>query len=139
MTTILQLNPPFHVWVPESEDFGLALFLIDYHVEEHLYWVCAMEKTGELWTLSNDKIRMDTNRSIGRVYDKRRVSGTDKPAAAGAAQHQALAKLVGSSFPGYGPDWKRVAPLSVSNSEASRREAPHRSENYPRVKLKKQS
>lgn len=70
MTTILQLNPPFHVWVPESEDFGLALFLIDYHVEEHLYWVCAMQKTGEIWMLSNDKVRADVNRSIGRTLSK---------------------------------------------------------------------
>lgn len=70
MTTIHQLNPPFHLWIPEVQDHGLALFLIDYHVEEHLYWVCAMEKTGEIWTLSNDKVRADVNRSIGRVYAK---------------------------------------------------------------------
>lgn len=70
MTTIHQLNPPFHLWIPEAQDHGLALFLIDYHVEEHLYWVCALEKTGEIWTLSNDKVRADVNRSIGRVYEK---------------------------------------------------------------------
>lgn len=70
MTTIHQLNPPFHLWIPEAQDHGLALFLIDYHMEEHLYWVCAMEKTGEIWTLSNDKVRADQNRSIGRLYEK---------------------------------------------------------------------
>lgn len=70
MTTIHQLNPPFHLWIPEAQDHGLALFLIDYHVEEHLYWVCALEKTGEIWTLSNEKVRADVNRSIGRVYEK---------------------------------------------------------------------
>jgi len=67
---ILQLNPPFHVWVPHMNDYGLALFLIDYHIEEHLYWVVAMEKTGEIWTLDNTKIRADTNQTIGRVIAK---------------------------------------------------------------------
>lgn len=70
MTTIHQLNPPFHLWIPEAQDHGLALFLIDYHVEEHLYWVCAMQKTGEIWMLSNDKVRADVNRSIGRTLNK---------------------------------------------------------------------
>jgi hypothetical protein len=79
VTTIIQLNPPFHVWVPESQDHGLALFLIDYHVEEHLYWVCAMEKTGEIWTLANDKVRADINRSIGRVYARYGTSDQVSP------------------------------------------------------------
>lgn len=67
---ILQVNPQFHVWVPHMNDHGLVLFLIDYHIEEHLYWVVAMQKTGEIWTLENTKVRADTNQTIGRVVAK---------------------------------------------------------------------
>lgn len=135
MTTILQLSPPFHVWVPESEDFGLALFLIDYHVEEHLYWVCAMEKTGELWTLSNDKIRMDTNRSIGRIYDKRRISEADRRTS--EAQHQAINQLIRDSAPRHDYNWKRVdAPFSF-DPETIRGEGPRAGKNSHRAKQKK--
>lgn len=88
MTTIHQLNPPFHLWIPEANDFGLALFLIDYHMEEHLYWVCAMEKTGEIWTLSNDKVRADVNRSIGRVYSKKESAYEEDTELGGLSQFQ---------------------------------------------------
>lgn len=72
---ILQLNPPMHFWIPHMNDYGLAHFLIDYSMEEHLYWVCAMEKTGEIWTLDNTKVRADTNQTIGRVIAKDFVQG----------------------------------------------------------------
>lgn len=65
--TMLQVNPQFHVYVPELDDFMLVWFVTDYHTEEHLYWTGAMEKTGEVWTLSNDKIRGCRNPTIGRM------------------------------------------------------------------------
>lgn len=63
---MLQLNPPIHFFVPEKNDYGLALFVIDYHMEEHLYFVLAMEQTGEIWTLDSTKIRACNNPTIGR-------------------------------------------------------------------------
>lgn len=68
--TILQVNPQFHVYVPHMQDYGLVLFLIDYHTEEHLYWVLAMQKDGTCWTVDNTKIRFDSNPTIGRVIKK---------------------------------------------------------------------
>lgn len=68
--TIIQLNPPITLWVPHLEDHGVAWFLIDYHMEEHLYWVCAMEKTGEVWTFDNTKIRACPNPTIGRLVKR---------------------------------------------------------------------
>lgn len=63
---MLQVNPQFHVYVPHADDFMLVWFVTDYHTEEHLYWTGAMEKTGEVWTISNEKIRACRNPSIGR-------------------------------------------------------------------------
>lgn len=70
MTTILQLDPPLHVWIPEKDDFMLVWFLIDYHMEEHLYYSGPMQKTGEIWTLDTTKVRATNNPTIGRILPK---------------------------------------------------------------------
>jgi hypothetical protein len=68
---ILQLNPPIHFWIPEREDYGLAHFVINESPEEYLYFVCIMQKTGEVWTFDNRKVRGDVNFTLERVYNKR--------------------------------------------------------------------
>lgn len=44
---------------------GYAFIVIDYSQEHDLYFVCAMDN-GEIWTLSNRDIRMQSNLTIGR-------------------------------------------------------------------------
>lgn len=61
---ILQLNPPIPVTTPKGK--ALAHFLIDYGMENDLYWVCFQNETGECWTWSNKDIRADKNITIGR-------------------------------------------------------------------------
>jgi hypothetical protein len=65
---MIQLLPPIFLETPKGE--GLAHFLIDYSIEDNLYWVCFMTETGECWTFSNTEIRAPKNISIGRIYNK---------------------------------------------------------------------
>lgn len=65
---IIQLSPPIFLETPKGE--GLAHFLIDYSIEDNLYWVCFMTETGECWTFANPEIRAPKNISIGRIYNK---------------------------------------------------------------------
>ena len=66
--TIIQLNPPIPIETPKGS--AIAHFLIDYSIEEHLYWVCFIDSTGECWTFSNPKIRAQKNITIGRTLEK---------------------------------------------------------------------
>jgi hypothetical protein len=62
---ILQLNPP--IWLHTVKGEALAHFLIDYGPEDHLYWVCFVTETGEIWTLDNTQVRADKNITLGRT------------------------------------------------------------------------
>ncbi len=66
---ILQLDPPIFLSSPKGE--CLAHFLIDYGIENDLYWVCAQHETGECWTWNNKDIRFTKNISIGRTFDEK--------------------------------------------------------------------
>lgn len=63
---MLQLNPPIPVYLPESKQTGLALFLIDYSCEHHLKWVIALDDNGEIWVMDNTKVRAQKNITMGR-------------------------------------------------------------------------
>jgi hypothetical protein len=65
--TIVQLNPPISLYVPEVDDYMTAWFVIDYHMDEHLYWVGPLDKTCEIWTLSNPNVLACRNHSTGRT------------------------------------------------------------------------
>jgi hypothetical protein len=65
---ILQLNPPLPIETPKGP--GLAHFLIDYSIEDNLYWVCFITSTGECWTFGNPDIRACKNITFGRLLDK---------------------------------------------------------------------
>ena len=66
--SILQLNPPLPVYVANKGD-AICHFLIDYGPESHLYWVCFMDDSGEIWTLDNTQVRAQKNISLGRTLD----------------------------------------------------------------------
>jgi len=65
--TILQLNPTIPVSCAKGD--GYAIALIDYSEEHHLYWVIALNATGEIWTLANPEVRMQKNITMGRTLD----------------------------------------------------------------------
>ena len=56
--------------IRDRQDYGLAHFVIFESVEEYLYFVCVMQKTGEVWTLDNRKVRGDLNYTLERIYEK---------------------------------------------------------------------
>jgi hypothetical protein len=61
---ILQLNPALPLKTPKGK--GWAHFLIDYSQEHDLLWVVFLDESGECWTFSNSKIRIDSNLSLDR-------------------------------------------------------------------------
>jgi hypothetical protein len=63
---IIQLNPPIFLNSPKG--LCLAHFLIDYGIEDDLYWTVFQQDTGECWTWNNKDIRAQKNITIGRNY-----------------------------------------------------------------------
>lgn len=62
---ILQLNPPIPLETPKGP--GLAWLMIDYGAEFNLMWVVAIDKTAEIWTFENPKVRAQKNITMGRI------------------------------------------------------------------------
>jgi len=61
---MLQLDPPVPLQTPKGP--GLAWVLIDYSTEMHLYWVVALDDSGEIWTFQNPEVRAQKNITMGR-------------------------------------------------------------------------
>lgn len=59
-----QLNPPIPMDTPKGA--GQAAFVIDYSMEQDLYWVVFIDETREIWTFNNKDVRVQRNLSIGR-------------------------------------------------------------------------
>jgi len=62
---ILQLNPTIPIIRTKHGMSGYAFMVIDYSQEHNLLFTCAMDN-GEIWTLSNQEIRVQKNISLGR-------------------------------------------------------------------------
>ena len=62
---MLQLNPTIPIIRISDNMKGYAFIVIDYSQEHDLFFVCAMDN-GEIWTLNNKDIRMQSNLTIGR-------------------------------------------------------------------------
>jgi len=65
---MIQLDPPLPLDTPKGR--GFAHFLINLSQEHHLQWVCFIDSTGECWTFQNPDIRMQSNLTMGRDYEK---------------------------------------------------------------------
>jgi hypothetical protein len=82
---LTQLNPSVPVVVVENKlgmptGNGLAAFLIDYGQEHNVLWGIIMDKTGEVWWVQNSLIRVQTNRSFGRVISSMApLNANDRP------------------------------------------------------------
>jgi hypothetical protein len=62
---MLQLNPTIPIIRISDNMKGYAFIVIDYSQEHDLYFVCAMND-GEIWTLNNRDIRMQSNITLDR-------------------------------------------------------------------------
>lgn len=62
---MLQLNPTIPIIRISDKMNGYAFIVIDYSQEHHLLYVCAMNN-GEIWTLNNKEIRIQSNISLDR-------------------------------------------------------------------------
>lgn len=69
MATITQLNPAIPLSTPKGD--GYAVFLIDYTLEDSLFWVVFIDETGECWTFRNEEIRAQSNYTLGRLQKKK--------------------------------------------------------------------
>lgn len=58
-----RIDPPLPVRTPFGD--GHAIFVIDRGTGFHLEWVCAIDATGELWTLRNPYVRRQTSLTEG--------------------------------------------------------------------------
>jgi hypothetical protein len=63
---MLQLNPTIPIKRMSDNMNGYAFMVIDYSQEHHLLFVCAMDN-GEIWTLNNKEIRIQSNISLERL------------------------------------------------------------------------
>jgi hypothetical protein len=64
---IIQLNPTIPIVRISDGMKGYAFLVIDYSQEHNLLFTCAMDD-GEIWTLSNQEIRIQKNISLGRNH-----------------------------------------------------------------------
>ena len=62
---MIQLNPMLPIYRISDNLEGYAFLIIDYSQEHNLLFVCAMHN-GEIWTLSNQDIRVSKNISLNR-------------------------------------------------------------------------
>ena len=62
---MMQLNPTIPIVRIKDGMNGYAFMIIDYSQEHNLLFTCAMDN-GEIWTLSNQEIRVQKNISLGR-------------------------------------------------------------------------
>lgn len=65
---ILQLSPSIPLNTPRGS--AQAWILIDYSPEHDLFWICAIDDTGEIWTFPNNEVRAQRNISLGRTLIK---------------------------------------------------------------------
>ena len=64
---ITQLNPTIPIIRISDGMKGYAFLVIDYSQEHNLLFTCAMDD-GEIWTLSNQEVRIQKNISLGRNH-----------------------------------------------------------------------
>ena len=71
-----QLNPTLPVTV-EGKGKGYAFAVIDYGEEHHLIWVVAIDGSGEIWSASNPKVRVQANWTLGRSVERQDPSNVE--------------------------------------------------------------
>lgn len=63
---ILQLSPPIPLFSIPHQEECYAHLVLEYGIEDYVYFVVALEKTGEIWVLPSSKLRASKNFTAGR-------------------------------------------------------------------------
>ena len=61
---LLELSDPPHLITPKGK--GWANWLIDYGPNADVIWGVILDESGEIWWVSNDKVRVSGNWSRGQ-------------------------------------------------------------------------
>lgn len=61
---LTQLNPPLPIETPKG--LGWAHFITWDSVEQSMYWTVFIDRTGEIWTFPNEKVRAAKNVTADR-------------------------------------------------------------------------
>jgi hypothetical protein len=62
---ILQLNPPIPLFVP-GKGPGMAVLVTDYGPDWDHWWTIILDRSGEVWTVPNSKVRGVNNVTMDR-------------------------------------------------------------------------
>lgn len=63
---IIQLAPPIPLYSVEHQEECYAFLALEYGIEDYVYFVVSMEKTGEIWVIPSSKLRASKNFTAGR-------------------------------------------------------------------------
>lgn len=63
---ILQLTPPIPLFSVKHQEECYAYMVFEYGLEEYIYFLVGMEKTGEIWVLPSKDLRMTKSFTAGR-------------------------------------------------------------------------
>lgn len=62
---LVRIDPALPLKTPKGNAY--AHFLIDYGMEDDLFWVCFLDDSGECWTFRNKDVRAQKNITLGRL------------------------------------------------------------------------
>lgn len=63
---ILQLIPEVPLYSIDHQEECYAFLVIEYGVEDYLYFAVSMQKTGEIWVIPSSKLRAAKSFTAGR-------------------------------------------------------------------------
>lgn len=64
---MIQLDPPVPVSVTSKKnESGSAILVHDFSVDHNPHWAVVMDKTGEIWWVPNNEVRVAKNWTMGR-------------------------------------------------------------------------
>jgi len=67
MSIALRLEPSLPVETPDGP--GRALIMLDYSEDHNLFWITALDASGEIWCYPSKWIRVQRNRTLGTECD----------------------------------------------------------------------
>lgn len=63
---IIQLTPPLPFYSVPHQEECYAFIALDYGIEDYMYFLVALEKTGELWVIPSRELRASKSFTAGR-------------------------------------------------------------------------
>lgn len=63
---IIQLSPPLPLYSVPHQEECYAYLMMEYGQEDYMYFLVALEKTGEIWVLPHKDLRASKNFTLDR-------------------------------------------------------------------------